>query len=114
MIGGHLFKHPIVTLGATSAEAIYRIRLDSYFMGVTALHPETGVSTGDREEAAIKRLIASQAAETVALAARDKIGAASPYRIMSLAEISTLVTEAGLDDDLLRPFRTASIDIVQA
>ncbi len=114
LIGGRLFKHSIVAIGAASAEAIARIRVDAYVMGVTGLHPELGATTGDSEEAAIKRLIARQAAETIVLATREKLGAVSPYRIVPPGEIATLVTEAGLPDDLLRPFRSTSLEIVDA
>lgn len=113
MIGGRIFKHSIVTAGAVTAEAISRVRADAYFMGVTGLHPETGATTGDGEEAAIKRLIARQSAETIVLATREKLGAASPYSIMPLKEIATLVTEAGLADEVLQPFQSASINIVE-
>lgn len=112
LIGGRLFKHSIVTVGAAAAEAIARVRVDLFFMGVTGLHPETGATTGDPEEAAIKRLISRQSAETVVLATRDKLGAASPYAITPLAEIGALVVEAGLPEALLAPFRDAGVRIV--
>jgi DeoR/GlpR family transcriptional regulator of sugar metabolism len=112
LIGGRLFKHSIVTVGAAAAEAIARVRVDLFFMGVTGLHPETGATTGDPEEAAIKRLISRQSAETVVLATRDKLGAASPYAITPLAEIGALVVEAGLPEALLAPFRDAGLRIV--
>ena len=112
LIGGRLFKHSIVTVGAAAAEAIARVRADLFFMGVTGLHPETGATTGDPEEAAIKRLISRQSAETVVLATRDKLGAASPYAITPLAEIGAVVVEAGLPEALLAPFQNAGVRIV--
>jgi DeoR/GlpR family transcriptional regulator of sugar metabolism len=112
VIGGRLFKHSIVCVGAESANAIARIRIDAYFMGVTGLHPEAGATTGDSEEAAIKRLIVRQSAETIVLATREKLGAASAYSIVPLADIATLVTDVDPDDPLLSAFRTPSLDIV--
>ncbi|MDO1583360.1 DeoR/GlpR family DNA-binding transcription regulator [Rhizobium oryzicola] len=114
LVGGHLFKHSVVAVGSISAEAIAKIRVDAFFMGVTGLHPETGATTGNREEAAIKRLIAHQSAETIVLATREKLGAASPYDIVPLAEISTVVTESGLESEVLTPFRAASIAIIES
>lgn len=107
LMGGRLFKHSIVTLGAACAEAIARVRVDSYFMGVTGLHPETGATTGNAEEAAIKRIISRQAAETFVLATREKLGAASPYGIIPLADVSTLVTDTAPDDETLGALRSA-------
>jgi DeoR/GlpR family transcriptional regulator of sugar metabolism len=54
LIGGRLFKHSIVSVGAAAIESISRIRADIYFMGATGVHPEAGLSTGDLEEAYVK------------------------------------------------------------
>ncbi|TCP67056.1 DeoR/GlpR family DNA-binding transcription regulator [Sphingomonas sp. PP-CE-1G-424] len=113
LIGGHLFKHSVVAVGSATADAISRIRIETFFMGVTGLHPEAGATTGDAEEASIKRLIARQSAETIVLATREKLGAASPYGILPLVEIATIVTESGLPDALLQPFRSAATQIIE-
>ena len=114
LIGGRLFKHSVVAVGTTAAEAIARVRADVYFMGVTGVHPEVGLTTGDAEEAAIKRAMHRQAGETVVLASREKLGAASPFRVTRLEEVDTMVVEAGLADDVLKPYRNAGITIVSA
>lgn len=114
LIGGRLFKHSIVTTGARSAEAISRIRADLYFMGVTGLHPDTGATTGDAEEAAMKRMICGQSAETIVLATAEKLGAASAYGIVPLADISTLITEPGLPGETLDRFSMLGMTLVEA
>lgn len=114
LIGGPLFRHSMVATGAEAAEAIGRIRADLYFMGVTGVHPETGLTTGNPEEAAIKRLLIRQAAETVVLASREKLGAASPFLVAPLTEIDMLVVEEALPEDLLSPFRQRGLAVIQA
>lgn len=114
LVGGRLFKHSIVAVGATSVEAISRIRVDLFFMGATGIHPETGITTGDREEAAIKRLIAHQAAETIVLATREKLGAASPYQIVPLVEIGMIVTEPGVPSDIKDSMTAAGVTVIEA
>src|SRR6202142_2078483 len=64
LIGGRLFKPSVVAVGAAAIEAIARIRADVYFMGVTGIHPQAGLSTGDLEEAHIKRALIASASET--------------------------------------------------
>lgn len=113
LIGGRLFKHSIVSVGAASAEAVSGIRADLFFLGATGVHPETGATTGDREEAAIKRLIARQCAETILVATEDKIGAASSYLILSLEEIATIVVDADVPDKLLEPYKKAGPAIMK-
>jgi DeoR/GlpR family transcriptional regulator of sugar metabolism len=84
MLGGRLFRHSIVGIGATTLEAIAQIRADIYFMGVTSLHPELGLSTGNYEEACVKRALCKAAAETIVLASSEKLATASPYRIVGM------------------------------
>ncbi|MGY3858441.1 DeoR/GlpR family DNA-binding transcription regulator [Aeromonas veronii] len=96
LIGGRLFKHSLVAVGALSAAAISEVRADLCFMGATGIHPQLGITTGDREEATIKRLMAEQSAEVIMLAGHEKLGAVSPYRIMALANLGTLITEGTL------------------
>jgi len=114
LIGGRLFKHSIVSVGAAAIEAISHIRADIYFMGVTGVHPEAGLSTGDLEEAYVKRALSKQAAETIVLASHEKLGAASPYVIMPLSEASGLIVEASVPEELLQPYRHFGLSIIQA
>jgi DeoR/GlpR family transcriptional regulator of sugar metabolism len=39
LIGGRLFRHSLVAVGAPAVEAIAQIHADIYFMGVTGIHP---------------------------------------------------------------------------
>eukprot|EP01030_Chromulinospumella_sphaerica_P013915 gene13915-13702_t len=75
MLGGRLFRHSMVNVGASVVEAAARLRADLYLMGVTGVHAQAGLTTGDFEEAAVKRALHERAAETVVLASADKLGA---------------------------------------
>ncbi len=112
LIGGRLFKHSVVSVGAAAVEAIARIRADVYFMGVTGIHPESGLTTGDPEEAAVKRTLVRFAAETMVLASREKFGAASPFLVAPLSEVGTFIVEDDLPEQILKPYRKAGIAIV--
>lgn len=114
MLGGKLFKHSMVNVGAAAMEAISHIRADTYFMGVTGIHTELGLSTGDLEEAHIKRALSAAAAETIVMASSDKINAASRYVICPTAEISTLVAEANTDKVVMNSFQTLGLTLVIA
>lgn len=113
LIGGRLFKHSIVSVGAAAIEAISHIRADIYFMGVTGIHPEAGLSTGDLEEAYIKLALSRQAAETMVLASREKLGAASPYVITSLHDVSGLIVEQSVSEEILSPYRQLGLSIIK-
>ena len=114
LIGGRLFKHSMVAVGASAVEAMAHIRADVYFMGVTGVHPTAGLSTGDLEEAYVKRALAARAAEVVVLASTEKLGAASPYVIADIDTISSIVVDRGAPEAIRRQLRARGVGIVVA
>jgi len=114
LIGGRLFKHSMVAVGAAAIEAITHIRADVYFMGVTGVHPVAGLSTGDLEEAHIKRALAARAAEVVVLASTEKINAASAYVIAEVTAANTIVVERKTPGTLTEPLAALGLTILRA
>jgi DeoR/GlpR family transcriptional regulator of sugar metabolism len=104
----------VVSIGATTIEAVGQIHADMFFMGVTGIHPQTGLTTGDYEEAAVKRALSRAAAETFVLASAEKLNAASPYRIVGLDEVSGMITELAVSEVLIAPYRKLGLAITQA
>jgi DeoR/GlpR family transcriptional regulator of sugar metabolism len=113
VLGGRLFKHSAVTSGAAAAEAAARVNADLFLLGVTGVHHRAGLTTGDPDEAAMKRLLASRAAETYVLASAEKIGAASAHVVLGLAEISGIVTDVPDDDPEIARLRAAGVPILR-
>jgi DeoR/GlpR family transcriptional regulator of sugar metabolism len=114
LIGGRLFKHSVVTVGAAAVDAISRIRADIYFMGVTGIHPDAGLSTGDMEEAHIKRALSAAAAETHVLVTAEKVNAASPYVIAALGEIDGVVVENRVPKSAIAAYKKLGLSVVRA
>jgi DeoR/GlpR family transcriptional regulator of sugar metabolism len=114
LIGGKLFKHSVVTVGAAALESISRLRADMYFMGATGIHVNAGVTTGDLEEAYIKHALSQRAAETILLASSEKLNAASPYLIMPLSELSGMIVERSTAEETVKPFVDAGIVVTRA
>jgi len=114
LIGGRMFKHSVVAVGAAAIEAIAGIHADVFFMGVTGVHAKTGLTTGDFEEAAVKRALCRAAAETYVLASSEKLGAASPYAVVGLDEVSGIIIERGADKALTKPFEKRGITVIRA
>lgn len=111
MLGGRLFRHSVVNVGAATVEAIRQVRADIYFMGVCSVHPQAGLSTGDFEEACVKRALSAAAGETIVLASPEKLATASPYQVIPLEELSGLITVASVADDVLEPYRQRGITV---
>jgi DeoR/GlpR family transcriptional regulator of sugar metabolism len=114
VIGGKLYKHELVTVGAATIEAFRNIRADICFLGINSLHPEVGISTLDLEEAYVKRAMIASAAEVVALTSAEKLGTASPYIVGQISDLTYLVTERFVHDEALAPYRALGVSILRA
>lgn len=112
LIGGRLYKHSIVAVGAAAIEGIENIHADLFFMGVTGIHPDAGLTTGDFEEACIKRAFSGRAAETVVLASPEKINTASSFVIGDVSSVNTIVVEDGTDKDWIRAVSEKGVSVV--
>ncbi len=114
LLGGRLFKHSVVAMGAETIAAIAGIHADVFFMGVTGVHRKTGLTTGDYEEAAVKRALSGAAAETFVLASSEKLGAASPYVVVAMEEVSGIITEKAADKGLTKAFEKMGVVVIRA
>jgi DeoR/GlpR family transcriptional regulator of sugar metabolism len=114
LIGGKLFKHSVVAVGAPAIENISRIHADTYFMGVTGIHPEIGLTTGDFEEAHIKRALSASAAETIVLASSEKLNTVSPYVIAPISEATGMIVVHGTRQKEIAPYSRLGITITKA
>ncbi|CDZ73070.1 Transcriptional regulator, DeoR family [Neorhizobium galegae bv. orientalis] len=113
LIGGRLYKHSMVATGAAAMAQIALMRPDIFFLGVTAVHPARGLSTGDFEEAAIKRHIAACSIETITLVTEEKLDAVSPHVIMPVSALSGMIAQSGIDEVRLAPYRALDIEILE-
>jgi DeoR/GlpR family transcriptional regulator of sugar metabolism len=114
LIGGRLFKHSVVAVGAAAIEAISQIRADTFFMGVTGIHPEVGLSTGDLEEAHIKRALSAAAADTIVLVSSEKLNTASPYVIAPILEASGIIVERSAPKESTEVYEKLGIAVIRA
>jgi DeoR/GlpR family transcriptional regulator of sugar metabolism len=114
LLGGRIYKHSAVACGAATAEAAAGISADLFFLGVTGVHPDAGLTTGDADEAAMKRTLAGRAAETYVLASTEKIGAISAYKVLDLTAVTAVVTDADPGDPVVRQIVRGGTEIIAA
>lgn len=114
VLGGRLFRHSMVNVGASVIEAASRFRADLFFLGVTGAHPEAGLSTGDAEEADVKRALHARAAETVVLASSEKLLSASAFVIAPMKALSLLVVPDGTKPKTVAALRAGGVAVQKA
>jgi DeoR/GlpR family transcriptional regulator of sugar metabolism len=114
LLGGRLFRHSAVTCGAAAAEAAQAISADVFLLGVTGVHPDAGLTTGDAEEAAMKRTLARRAADTYVLASAEKLGAASRFTVLPFADVAGIITDADDSDQNVQKLAAMGVEIRQS
>src|SRR3954452_10785481 len=112
LLGGRLFKHSLVTCGAAAVEAAQAVTADLFLLGVTGVHHEAGLTTGDADEAAMKRALSRRAADTYVLASAEKIGAASRFAVLGLAAVTAVVTDADPASPAMRELARAGVSLI--
>ena len=101
MVGGELSRHSGVVGGALAQEAIARLAADLFFLGVTGVDPEQGLTTGELDDAVTKRAFAARSAEVLVLASAEKIGAVSRFPVLALDEVSGVIVDPGDQNPLV-------------
>jgi DeoR/GlpR family transcriptional regulator of sugar metabolism len=111
LLGGRIYKHSAVACGAATVEAAQAITADLFLLGVTGVHIDHGLTTGDPEEAAMKRALAARAADTYALASAEKLGAVSAYKVLNLDAVTAVVTD-GTENAHVEELRRVAPEII--
>lgn len=114
LLGGKLYRDAQVTVGVETVEALRTFQADICLLGVCSLHPEIGVSVLNLEEVYVKRAMIARSAEVVALVTAEKLSTAAPYVVGPLREITHLITESGVSDEVLEPYRALGITLIRA
>lgn len=112
LLGGRLFRHSMVTCGAAAVEAAQAVTAEVFLLGVTGVHHEAGLTTGDADEAAMKRALSRRAADTYVLGSAEKIGAASPFAVVGLADVAGIITDAPASDPALARIAEAGVPVL--
>ncbi|MEU4219278.1 DeoR/GlpR family DNA-binding transcription regulator [Actinoplanes sp. NPDC026623] len=114
VLGGRLFRHSMVACGAAAVEAARVVNADLFLLGVTGVHPDAGLTTGDADEAAMKRALAQRAADTYVMASTEKIGAASRFSVLPLTAVAGVITDAPSQDETVRRLTAAGVSMIVA
>lgn len=86
---------------------------EKQLVGVMAIHPEVGLSVVDYEEAAAKRAMIEGAADVVAPALAQKLGTVAPFVVCPTSAVTHLITERGVSDELLAPYRALGLTVIR-
>jgi DeoR/GlpR family transcriptional regulator of sugar metabolism len=111
IVGGRLFRHSIVTCGAATIAWLDRYRPDICFIGATGIHPEQGITTGNSEEAEVKRAVILRSGSAMILASPEKLGAVSSFKLADWPDIDGLIVSDTPQGNSHDPFRHIGCEI---
>lgn len=104
IVGGRLSRHSVVTGGAATIAWLDRYRPDLCFMGATGLHPDQGITTGESEDAEVKRAVITRSGAAIILASSEKFGAVSSFEVARWPDIAGLVVAEQAQAKAIRLF----------
>ncbi|MDO4268169.1 MAG: DeoR/GlpR family DNA-binding transcription regulator [Eubacteriales bacterium] len=111
LIGGILNKNEL-TLGNDFTAMLDYLHIDILFMTASGIHPEIGCTDQSPMETRVQNQMRQAASRTVVLADSSKCGRASLVKICPLQEISALITDSGLDEELAEQIRRTGVELV--
>ena len=114
LLGGRLRGRTLATVDDWALRPLADMYVDVAFLGTNGLSVERGLTTPDPAEAAVKRAMINSARRAVVLADHTKIGNDYLARFGTLADLDLLITDAGLDDDLVTDVEAAGLRVVRA
>ncbi|MDT5184789.1 MAG: DeoR family transcriptional regulator, fructose operon transcriptional repressor, partial [Mycobacterium sp.] len=112
MLGGRVRRRTLATVDDWNLQMLSRIHVDVAFMGTNGLSDQCGFTTPDPAEAAVKRSMIASARRAVVLADHTKIGNDYFARFAEISEIDTLISDSGLDGELMSDFEQAGLRVI--
>jgi DeoR family fructose operon transcriptional repressor len=114
LIGGRVRGKTLATVDDWALRPLADLYVDVAFLGTNGLSVERGLTTPDPAEAAVKRAMIAASRRTVVLADHTKVGNDYLSRFGSLSDVDLLVTDTGLNDDLVSDVEAEGVRVVRA
>ncbi|CDF79697.1 DeoR family transcriptional regulator [Formosa agariphila KMM 3901] len=111
-IGGKIHRSSMVTIGIDVIQYVSNIRANICFMGVSAIHHNTGVTDEGYEVSLIKKTMIKASEKIVYLTTSNKLNLSHNYDVCNTTEIDTIITNLDLKDEKLKPYISAGINLI--
>ncbi len=100
MLGGALRRQNMAFYGAQTMSALSDLHVDKLFLGVDGFDVERGITTHYEPEAMLNRAMVQAARQVIAVTDASKFGKVCLHRIISVSEITDLVTNDDPPEDI--------------
>lgn len=110
--GAMLWVGAFSLVGPAAIETLGMFVMDRLFLSVTGMDPERGATMIEPEEAAVFRAMTRQARQVVVVADSSKIGLVSPAVICAPSDVSLLITDDGISDEVVGAFAAKGVKVL--
>jgi DeoR family transcriptional regulator, fructose operon transcriptional repressor len=114
LLGGRVRGKTLAAVDDWALRPLADLYVDVAFIGTNGCSVERGLTTPDPAEAAVKRAMIGAARRAILLADHTKIGNDYLARFGSLSDLDLLITDSGLNDELVADVEAAGLRVVRA
>ena len=114
LAGGRVRGRTLAAVDDWAERALADLFVDVAFIGANGLSVLHGLTTPDRQEAAVKRAMISAARRTIVLADHTKFGNDAFARFGDLTDVDLVITDTGLDTETAAEIEAAGPRVVRA
>jgi DeoR family fructose operon transcriptional repressor len=114
LLGGRVRGKTLATVDDWALRPLADLYVDVAFIGTNGCSVERGLTTPDPAEAAVKQAMIRAARRSVLLADHTKIGNDYLAKFGSLSELDLIITDTGLNDDLVAEVEAAGVRVSRA
>ena len=101
-------------VGAMASETLGQLTPDICFLGAKGLDPVAGITSSDEAEAAINRVMVTQAKRTVVVIDASKLGHVDFSRICRVSEVDTILTDKSAPPEMVATLLQSGVEVILA
>ncbi|CAM3846714.1 DeoR/GlpR family DNA-binding transcription regulator [Cohnella lubricantis] len=108
------YRQRNVLIGNEALDWLKKLNVQKLFLSATGIHDKYGLTVFTDELIDLKKAYLASAKEVYCVADHTKFDRAALLTFASLEEVDVLITDAGLDDEMVRRYEGSSVKIERA
>lgn len=109
--GGHLRGDWFSLVGPTTVDNLRQAFVDIVFIGANGIDPSAGLTCHSADEAAVNRVMVSQAKKRIAVVDRSKFGIITDWQICPIEACALIITDSGATNEMIAPYTERGIEV---
>jgi len=111
LLGGNILRKGHSIVGYHALEFLQEIHADMFFLGITSVDPQFGLTEANRKETTIKKAMINASKTVVSLVISSKLNTRQSFKVGDIDRLNIMVTDLDPNDQLLLPFKEKGIKI---